>query len=402
MNRYQEIERYICLHWDETVRFQPVADGSLLALPYPFTVPCMKGAFNEMYYWDTYFTNRGLLLSGRVELAKQNCENIAHLIKVYGYMPNGSRTFYIGRSQPPYFALMVADIYEVLQDDLWLSQMYEVICREYNFWMTKRIAPNGLNCYGSDYTEEYYREFMEQIATRIELDASRDTVEAGRSYVAEAESGWDFNPRFGGYCTQYNPVDLNSLLYRYEVLLASFAEQLGQDATAWEEKAKMRKEHMEVMQDPDTGVMYDYNYVTGCRSQVLSAASIWPYWVGIKSEQTGVSQLLSCLELPYGITATVPTAGNYQWGYGKAWAPITLVVIEALDRIGLQDDAVRIAAKYVHMIADNYEQTGGLWEKYDARTGKVVIGSEYETPQMMGWTAGAYLQAIQYCKSKVA
>ena len=109
MNRYKEVESYIFQNWDGTVRSQPVAEDNLLALPYPFTVSCITGAFNEMYYWDTYFTNRGLLLSGRLELAKHNCENIAHMIRTYGYMPNGTRTFYIGRSQPPYFALMVAD-----------------------------------------------------------------------------------------------------------------------------------------------------------------------------------------------------------------------------------------------------------------------------------------------------
>lgn len=400
MDKYERIEKYIFEHWDKTVRFQPVEQGSLLALPRPFTVPCIKGAFNEMYYWDTYFTNKGLILSDRIELAKDNCENIAHLIRTYGYMPNGSRTYYIGRSQPPYFALMVADLYEVLCDDVWLAEMYEVVCLEYDFWMTKRIAPNGLNCYGSDYSEEYHREFLGRIAKRIELDLSRDADEAGRDYVAEAESGWDFNPRFGGYCTQHNPVDLNSLLYRYETLLATFSERLKKDKTGWGVKAQLRAERMKVMEDPETGIMYDYNYVSNCRSKVLSAASFWPYWVGIKTEQTGALHLLHWLELPYGVTATMPTEGNYQWGFGKVWAPITLVAIEALHKIQLPAEAARIAEKYVSMIAGNYENTGSLWEKYDAQSGQVVVGSEYKTPEMMGWTAGVFLYAKSYLQMK--
>ena len=398
MNRYSEVENYILQNWDGTVRSQPVAEGNLLALPYPFTVPCITGAFNEMYYWDTYFTNRGLLLSGRLELAKHNCENIAHMIRTYGYMPNGTRTFYIGRSQPPYFALMVADVFEKTGDKKWLAEMFEVAQKEYDFWMTKRIAPNGLNRYGSDYADEYYTEFIMQIAPRIELDSSRDMLEAGRHYVAEAESGWDFNPRFGGYCLHYNPVDLNSLLYRYECLFADFAECLDQPSAEWREKAVLRAERMHMMEDPETGVMYDYNYVTNCRSEVMSAASFWPYWVGIKTESTGIDALLKALELPYGITATVPTAGNYQWGYGKAWAPLADVVIMALDSLCLKEDALRVACKYADMITDCFEQTGGLWEKYDAITGEVVQACEYETPQMMGWTAGAFLAAVAYIK----
>lgn len=221
-------------------------------------------------------------------------------------------------------------------------------------------------------------------------------MEAGRDYVAEAESGWDFNPRFNGYCTQFNPVDLNSLLYRYETLLASFTEKLNKGAMVWKMRALARVKRMRVMEDPETGVMYDYNYVTNCRSEVISAASFWPYWVGIKMEPTGIDILLEALELPYGITVTVPTAGNYQWGYGKAWAPLADVVIMALDSLGLKEDAMRVAHKYVDLIANCFAKTGALWEKYDAMTGEVVEACEYETPQMMGWTAGAYLSALTY------
>lgn len=69
-----------------------------------------------MYYWDTYFTNIGLLLSGKVEQAINNTENIAYLIERYGKMPNGSRTFYLNRSQPPFFSQAVRDIFEVTGD----------------------------------------------------------------------------------------------------------------------------------------------------------------------------------------------------------------------------------------------------------------------------------------------
>ena len=397
MNSYQNVARYILTSWEKTVRYTPTDEGTAIGLPHPFTVPGMGGAFNELYYWDTFFTNRGLLLSGRTDLAICNCEDIAALIERFGYMPNGSRTFYIGRSQPPYFALMAKDIFDVTGDRAWFSRMLQIAEKEYLFWMKKRSAGNGLNCYGSDYPQEYYPRFLSEISSRIELDVSRDPCEAGKCYVAEAESGWDFNPRFSGRCSHFNPVDLNSLLYIYERIFKQYSNELSEhDAAIWNRRAEVREQLMQVyMEDRETGIWYDYDYVQKECSGVISAASFWPFFAGISIRKKGLSALLDMLELPHGITATVNVPGNYQWGYGKAWAPLNMVAIEALDKVGMQQDALRIAHKYIDLITENYEQTGGLWEKYDAVTGEVVHGSEYETPQMLGWTAGAYLWAMK-------
>ena len=38
-----------------------MSDDARLALPYPYTVPRPSPVLHEMYYWDTYFTNLGLL-----------------------------------------------------------------------------------------------------------------------------------------------------------------------------------------------------------------------------------------------------------------------------------------------------------------------------------------------------
>ena len=58
--------------------------------------------FLEMYYWDTYFTNVGLISEGRVELAKSNVDNMLWMVEKYGFMPNGNRNYYLNRSQPPF------------------------------------------------------------------------------------------------------------------------------------------------------------------------------------------------------------------------------------------------------------------------------------------------------------
>ena len=129
----------------QSVRETPNDEGSVIALPKPYSVPCVKGAFQEMYYWDTYFTNKGLLLLGNVEQAKNNLACITYLIDKFGYMPNGSHKGLLNRSQPPYASLMARDIYDVTRDKEWLRQTVKALEKEYDFWMTKRIAPNGLN-----------------------------------------------------------------------------------------------------------------------------------------------------------------------------------------------------------------------------------------------------------------
>ena len=154
------ILEFIRTGWDDTVRTAYHTEGTtLLRLPYPYTVPCKNSNFQELYYWDTYFTCRGLLLSGRTELVKNNLLNLIYLLDTYGFIPNGNRTFYLNRSQPPFFALMVRDYYEATGDRELLEKAYGAMQTEYQFWMTRRIAPNGLNCYGTDASDGDYPEY---------------------------------------------------------------------------------------------------------------------------------------------------------------------------------------------------------------------------------------------------
>jgi neutral trehalase len=70
------------------------------------------GRFIETYYWDNYWILEGLLVSGMFDTAKTILENQIYLIENYGFIPNGSRVYYLNRSQPPYFSLMVMNFYE--------------------------------------------------------------------------------------------------------------------------------------------------------------------------------------------------------------------------------------------------------------------------------------------------
>lgn len=138
----------------KTVRINTGGDDTLIGLPYPYTVPTVSEAFQEMYYWDTYFTNVGLLVSGESELARYNTDNLLYMADKYGFVPNGNRTWFLNRSQPPFLSLMVKDIYNETKDCEWLENAVKILEKEYSFWMTERITDTGLNCYGSNASDD--------------------------------------------------------------------------------------------------------------------------------------------------------------------------------------------------------------------------------------------------------
>ena len=106
--------------------------SSLLPLPYEYIVP--GGRFREIYYWDSYFTMLGLKESGLHELMESMVRNFVHLIDNYGHMPNGNRTYYLSRSQPPVLSMMVDLLSEVKGEKVY-THYYPAIEKEYLYWM---------------------------------------------------------------------------------------------------------------------------------------------------------------------------------------------------------------------------------------------------------------------------
>ena len=111
------VYEFIQSNIDRTTKIITEGDETLIALPYPFTTPCVEGMFQEMYYWDTYFTNKGLILTGNIQQAINNLENFTFLIEKFGYIPNGTRTPLLNRSQPPFFGLALKDVWGDLTSD---------------------------------------------------------------------------------------------------------------------------------------------------------------------------------------------------------------------------------------------------------------------------------------------
>ena len=222
--------KYIQNYWQKLVRYHPKDDETLLGLPKPYLVPAYDENnsfdFNEMYYWDSYFMVQGMYNSENKELVNGILENLVYLQERFGVIPNASRTYLMGRSQPPFLTSFIFETYNAYKYDVvWLKKNIKVAKAEYDtVWMGSK-KPNERQVYAG--LSRYY-----------DINYLND--------LAEAESGWDMTTRFGRKALDYLPVDLNSLLYKYEIDFAEAAKLEGDFVAVknWTKKAQIRKNTM--------------------------------------------------------------------------------------------------------------------------------------------------------------
>ena len=302
------VKEYIENNWDNTTRLFTEDDDTLIGLPHPYTVPCIEGKFQEMYYWDVYFTNVGLIKSGRLSQAKNNVDNMCYLINKFGFVPNGNRTYYLSRSQPPFLSQMVCCIYEQTGDIRWLDECYKALEKEYKFWENERQTPCGLNRYYGSFNREELMSFCGLLCNRFNIEKPDDESIAecyGKAMYSFAESGWDCNSRMGLDCYNYAWVDLNSLLFGMESDMAFFSAELKNGCEAmWNEKANSRREMMtKLLWDDKSGAFCDYNFETGKQADIISAAQFYPLFSGVctKEEAERTVELLSEIEAEFGV-----------------------------------------------------------------------------------------------------
>ncbi len=396
--------QYINENIDGTVRYNTEDRDGLIGMPYPYSVSGVADRFNEMYYWGTYFTNVGLILTGRISQAKNNVDNMFYLIDRFGFVPNANRTWAQTRSQPPFLSRMVSDIYDETGDKAWLMTAYHKLKKEYTFWQTQRMTKSGLNRYfGADpdlqfCSDDYCRRL------HMEKAEDEDTVrEYAYSYQSGAESGWDFSSRTGLEAHKYNGVDLNSLLYGFEKNMEKFAQTLHlAESKMWTDAAECRAKRMNaLMWDAVLGAFCDYNFETEEKSDLVSQAMFYPLYAGLSTKEQAEKtvQLLPGIEYRYGVSASENRADllNLQWDYPHGWPCLQMILIKGLVNYGYTEAAKRIAGKYLDVADTVFRETGRLWEKYNVVTGGVSVSKEYTTPPIMGWSAAAYL----YCKKIV-
>ena len=370
----------------------------------PFTVPSWDAYFSDFYYWDTYFTDLALLACGEFTQVRNNLDNMKLFVERLGYVPNAD--FLQNRSQPPLFARAVFDYYIARNRNKEIAEQYlPAVVKEHEFWMNRRLLPSGLNGYGHCASAEELVSFCLAISERVgeNPDSYLDKSAQGAHFLAIAESGWDFTPRFAGEGNRYAgadyaAVDLNAILYQAEIIVSALAASIGQTALSgrYLDYSVQRKALMDAYMLGEHGLYYDYNEREKRRSALFHAGMFFPFAAGISKDASAAETLLKRLDCPFGMAACEKREDKKfdQWDYPSRWAPLVYLAVEALAACGSGRAAVP-AGKFLRTVRSVFRQTGQLWEKYDATTGSVAVTGEYETPPMMGWTAGVYLSLLR-------
>ena len=418
----RSMEEHVRALWPALTRPADTADprSSLIPLPHAYVVP--GGRFREVYYWDSYFTMLGLLESGRTDLVRSMLDNFAHLVRTIGHVPNGNRSYYLGRSQPPYFAAMVG-LYAAATDTAQALRWLEALEAEHAFWMdgADRLAPGQahrrvvrlrdgtvLNRYWDDLPlprPESYREDHALGATLPEPHR----MAFYRNVRAAAESGWDFSSRWmrdpaelrSLETTGLVPVDLNSLLYHAERTIAALrafrgrpgdAEVAARFAGAAEER---RRALLAAAWDPEQGFFFDVRWRSGERvtdRPTLAAAVPLYFGLATPEQARSVAARLERDFLRAGGFVTTTIASGQQWDAPNGWPPLQWLAMEGVRRYGHARLADTARSRWLALNRRTYAATGKMTEKYDVvDPAREAGGGEYPTQDGFGWTNGVAL-----------
>ena len=172
------------------------------------------------------------------------------------------------------------------------------------------------------------------------------------------------------------------------------------EAKIWNLRSEKRKELINrFLWDDKRKIFCDANSKSGLKNNMFSVASIYPMFAKLATAEQSrhTVENLHLLECEYGL-ASCENKGdlhNLQWDYPHGWACLHYITVKGLLNYGYKAEAYRIAEKYVKTVNENFAKTQNLWEKYNVVTGEVSVTSEYETPPMMGWSAGIYLYCLK-------
>ncbi|WP_313177169.1 alpha,alpha-trehalase TreA [Stenotrophomonas sp.] len=393
--------------------------GSLLPLPHPYVVP--GGRFREVYYWDSYFTLLGLASSQRWQQVRDMVDNFAWQLDQYGHIPNGNRSYYLSRSQPPFFSLMVELLASHEGDDAYRRYLPQLRI-EHAFWMhgAEGLAPGQarervvrladgqlLNRYWDARAVPRTESWTDDLATAAQA-SQRAPSQVYRDLRAGAESGWDFSSRWLDDPAQLSsirttsivPVDLNSLLFQLEQTLAraSTASGARDDARRFQQLAASRRAAINTqLWDARQGYYVDRDLDSGQQRPALTAATLFPMWLKI-ADPAQARRTATAVEaglLRSGGLLTTQRDTGQQWDAPNGWAPLQWVAVDGLQQYGQQALARKLGVRFLRTVQSVYDRDGKLVEKY------VVDGSasgggggEYPLQDGFGWSNGVTLALL--------
>jgi alpha,alpha-trehalase len=362
----------------------------------------------------------GLAESDRQDLLADMAQNFADLIGAYGHAPNGARSYYLSRSQPPFFFKMVS-LLSPADPAAAFARYLPELKTEYAFWMegADGLKPGSahrravalddgsiVNRYWDDSDKPRDESYREDVA--LAEAAHRPPQEIYREIRAGAESGWDFSSRWFADArsltsidtTEIIPVDLNALLFGLEGAIRAGCERAGDHDCAedFAKRAAARRAAIDrYLWDPSRGVYLDYRWTRRARIEHVTAATLYPLFTRLASEAEAESVAKAVeaeLLEPGGIVTTTLMTGQ-QWDWPNGWAPLQWIAVEGLAAYGQNRLAETIACRWMANVSRVYRATGKLIEKYDViETSKPGGGGEYPTQDGFGWTNGVMLKLM--------
>lgn len=420
-----DVQQHIHKLWTVLERRNRRDRGSLIALPHKYVVP--GGRFSEQFYWDSYFIMLGLAADHEWKMIENMMGNYAYMIRKYGYIPTANRTYFLSRSQPPFFALMVQLLARKHGKIQTYSNYLPYMLSEYKFWMKgsrytnekpgheayARVVrmPDGrlLNRYYDNRSTPRPESMREDVETAEHARKKDDPEKLYLDLRAGAESGWDFSSRWfretGNIATIHTtdiiPVDLNCLLYTLEKTIAETYHLLKQPLLAqkFENYAAVRKDAIQTYcWDPVKQVYGDYDFTEGRTTNRVTLACAYPLFTGVANtaQAKETAKWLKAAFLKRGGLVTTLEDNGQQWDAPNGWAPLQWVAIKGLRRYKYNDLAETIKHRWVSTNLHVYKKHLKLVEKYDVVSAEGLGGGgEYALQDGFGWTNGVLLALLR-------
>ncbi|HMO01707.1 MAG TPA: trehalase family glycosidase [Oligoflexia bacterium] len=432
----KEHEDYFCYHgrqsiisqieflWGTMVRRsrpQPLGyeSGSLLYLPRPYLVP--GGRFRECYYWDSYFTILGLEKSGRFDLIFNLIENFAYLLRKFGFIPNGNRSYYLSRSQPPFFSLMLRFLGTKMTAKEIFSVYGDALKIEYSYWtgfnfeslayqpceravfFDKRLPP--LVRYWD--TKDTPREegYFEDLNHAEPLKDQAARAQFFRDIRAACASGWDFSSRWfkdGMNFSTINttciaPIDLNCLIFNLERALLEMAT-LFKDQKLVDHFKRIKTDRIKTIRklfwSEQAECFVDYNFSDPKQISGITAAACFPLFFKIATERQAQKSAITIEKklLRDGGLLTTEVYSGQQWDAPNGWAPLQWIAVAGFENYGIFKLAETIALRWLKLNLKIFNSQGKLLEKYNVvDINSPAGGGEYPNQDGFGWTNGVFL-----------
>ncbi|KNC91017.1 alpha,alpha-trehalase [Trabulsiella odontotermitis] len=417
----QTLRQHIDGLWPVLTRTTDSAEkwDSLLPLPKSYVVP--GGRFREVYYWDSYFTMLGLAESDHWDKVEDMVDNFAYELDSWGHIPNGNRSYYLSRSQPPFFSLMVELLATHDGDDA-LKKYLPQMEKEHAYWMegadalqagqaSKRVVKlqdgSLLNRYWDDRDTPRPESWLDDVNT-AKSNPNRPATDIYRDLRSAAASGWDFSSRWMDNPQQLGtlrttsivPVDLNALMFKMEKMIATASKAAGDNdkAARYEALASARQSAMEKhLWNEKEGWYADYDLKSHKVRNQLTAAALYPLFVNAASRERAAKVATAAehnLLKAGGISTTTVNSGQ-QWDAPNGWAPLQWVATAGLQNYGQDKIAMDVTWRFLTNVQHTYDREQKLVEKYDiTSTGTGGGGGEYPLQDGFGWTNGVTLKML--------